>query len=73
MTITPHPVLGFPRDLMTFVEVMKYLGKSRPFVYTLMARDGLPARRMGKSWVFSKAEVDAWIGSRPGVNLPTAV
>jgi excisionase family DNA binding protein len=57
-------------DLMTLSEIAIYLGRSTPFIYTLMAKHGLPALRIGNRWAFPKALVDAWILSRPGVNLP---
>jgi excisionase family DNA binding protein len=60
------PILS---GLLSFPEVMRYLGKSRPHIYTLMRKEGLPARRIGSRWMFERSAVDAWIKSRPGINV----
>lgn len=61
-----------PRDLMSLNELCSHLRKSRSWVYRALSEVGLPAHRMGGRWTFSKAEVDAWFKSLPGVNLPIA-
>ncbi len=63
---------GLVRDLITFDELIEYTGFSRTQVYRLMKDHGLPARRISARWKFSKAEVDEWLKSLPGVNLPPA-
>jgi len=50
-------------------EVMKYLGVKRLTVYRWISGRGLPAHKRGKLWLFSKAEVDAWV--RQGGNVAT--
>ena len=72
VTITPLPSSTSAPDLMSFAQLAAYLQKTRPTIYTFMSKHGLPGRRIGDRWMFSKAEVDAWISSRPGVNLPSA-
>lgn len=67
--ITPPPIIS---DLMTLPDAMAYLKVSRPHLYHLMANEGLPARKLSKRWTFSRAELDDWIKSRPGINLPDA-
>jgi len=59
-----------PSDLMDLNGVCTHLGKSRPWVYRAIASMGLPARRMGSRWAFSKSELEAWFKALPGVNLP---
>lgn len=59
-------------DLMDLNALCAYLGKCRPFIYKAMREEGLPARRMGSRWTFSKSEVDDWFKSLPGVNLSNA-
>jgi excisionase family DNA binding protein len=58
-------------DLMRLRGVAIYLGCSVPTIYRLMAKGGLPARRLGGCWVFEKSLVDAWKHGLPGINLPT--
>jgi len=66
---TPPPVA---RDLMDLPNLAAYLGKSKSTIYRLMAKEGLPARRIGSRWCFSRTEVDAWVVSQPGINVPKA-
>lgn len=51
---------------LSFEETMDYLGIGRTALYS-MAREGkIPARKIGKKWVFEKLGLDAWLrGSRP--------
>ena len=67
--MNPSPI----SDLLDLNATCAKLGKSRPWVYRAVREMGLPARRMGKRWVFSNTEVDAWFKALPGVNLPEAV
>jgi len=50
-------------------EVVKYLGVKRLTVYRWISGRGLPAHKRGKLWLFSRAEVDAWV--RQGGNVVT--
>ncbi len=73
ITLHPQPV----SDLMDLNSACNYIGGSsgpvsRCHLYKLMRKHGLPARRIASRWMFSKAEIDAWITSRPGINLPQA-
>ena len=61
-----------PSDLMRMKSIATFLGCSVPTVYRAMAHKGLPARRLGGVWVFSKDEVESWVKSLPGINLPNA-
>jgi len=49
------------RGWLSLDEVADYLGMGKTALYEL-ARDGrIPARKIGKKWVFEKAGVDAWV------------
>ncbi len=61
-----------PSDLLRMKSAAAHLGFSVPTVYRAMAKRGLPARRLGGCWVFSRAELDAWVRNLPGINLPSA-
>lgn len=61
-----------PSDLMNFSDTCLYLKKSRTWLYRAMSTMGLPARRMGGRWTFSRAELDDWFRNLPGINLPIA-
>jgi excisionase family DNA binding protein len=68
----PHEISTPPSDLMDVSTTCAFLGKSKPWLYRAMRTEGLPARRMGKRWTFSKSELEAWFKALPGVNLPMA-
>jgi len=58
-------------DLMRIKAAAAFLGWSVSSVYRAMANRGLPARRLGERWVFSRSELYAWVKKQPGINLPT--
>jgi len=44
-------------------EAARYLGKSpRWLQYQLIGSNSPPAYKIGKSWLFKKSELDAWLG-----------
>lgn len=51
---------------LTLEETAEYLGMGKTVLYAL-ARDGrIPATKLGKKWMFEKAELDKWVrGTRP--------
>jgi len=59
-------------DLMRMKGAAEFLGCSVATIYRAMAKKGLPARRLGACWVFSRTELAAWIKALPGINLPSA-
>ena len=66
------PTSGLPPfDLMRMKAAAAFLGWSVSSVYRAMANKGLPARRLGERWVFSRSELSAWVREQPGINLPT--
>ena len=59
-------------DLMRIKSAAAYLGCSVSTLYRRMAKDGLPAHRLGGYWGLYRSEMDAWVKSQPGINLPSA-
>jgi excisionase family DNA binding protein len=51
-------------QLLTIQGVAAMLCVSRPTVYTLMAREGLPYLKIGKSLRFSPSSVRTWLAER---------
>ncbi len=49
------------QPLLTIQGVARVLGVSRPTVYALMEREGLPYLKLGKSLRFSPQSVHVWL------------
>jgi excisionase family DNA binding protein len=49
------------QPLLTIQGVARVLGVSRPTVYALMEREGLPYLKLGKSLRFSPPSVSTWL------------
>ncbi len=47
--------------LLTIDAMMKMLGVTRPTIYALMEREGLPYIKIGKSLRFSPPSVRTWL------------
>ena len=69
-------------DLWSTQQAAEYLGVTRQSVHELAQRGQIGGRRVGRTWVFTKAELDAWLakprpkGGRPPksfVRTPTPV
>ncbi len=54
-------------SLLTIQQVTEMLQVSRPTVYVLMEREGLPYLKIGKSLRFSPLSVHAWLAEREQV------
>lgn len=50
-------------DIMTAVEVGRYLGLSRNAVYEAAGRGEIPHRRVGRRLLFSRAVLVCWLGA----------
>jgi putative molybdopterin biosynthesis protein len=61
-----------PDQLLTTVEVAEVLRIHPKHVYRLLKK-GLPARRVGSEWRFSRDDVLAWSGGKPVEPRPDAV
>jgi excisionase family DNA binding protein len=48
-------------DILTILEVARYLKVAERTVYRLAAAKKLPAFKVGGAWRFSRAEIDTWI------------
>lgn len=61
-----------PDELLTSAEVAELLKVHRKQIYRLMRR-GLPARRVGGEWRFSRSEILAWAEGRAAPSAPEEV
>jgi len=48
-------------DILTILEVAKYLKIAERTVYRLAAAKKIPAFKVGGAWRFSRTEIDQWI------------
>ena len=48
-------------DMMSLPQIAKYLGVAERTVYLWAQQGKVPAFKLGSSWRFKKAEIDAWI------------
>ena len=48
-------------DIITIKEVAEYLKIKEQTVYALVAKGDIPGFKVGGSWRFDKADIDAWI------------
>lgn len=54
-------------DYLTLADVAKLLRVSKPTVKRAVAKQGLPALRLGdRVWRFKRVDVEAWIDARKG-------
>ena len=51
-------------DVMTLPEVAEYLRLTEKTTYRLAADSTLPGFKVGGSWRFRQADIDAWIEAR---------
>ncbi|MFC2072995.1 response regulator [Chloroflexota bacterium] len=49
-------------ELMTVQEVADYLRVTEKTIYRLLKRGHIPATKVGHSWRFARAAIDAWLG-----------
>ncbi len=53
-------------DILTIKEVAEYLKVTERTLYRLAQEGKIPAFRVGASWRFKRADIDAWIeGQKP--------
>ena len=53
-------------EILTLREVAKYLKLAEKTAYRLAAEGKLPGFKVGGSWRFKKADVEAWISEQKG-------
>jgi len=51
------------RTTFTVLEVAGYIGVSRDFVYSLVARNEIPHIRIGSRIVFKRTSIDSWMNA----------
>jgi excisionase family DNA binding protein len=51
-----------PDSLMTAADVATWLKLNIETVYALIAKDQLPAIKVGGQWRFQEAQIRAWLG-----------
>jgi len=49
---------------MTLQEIADYLRLTEVTIYRLLKRRNIPAVKIGRSWRFEKAEIDAWLRNK---------
>jgi excisionase family DNA binding protein len=54
-------------------EAASSLGTTRDSLYDLVGRGGIPCRRIGRKFIFPKADLDAWLQQLPGISVPQAI
>jgi excisionase family DNA binding protein len=54
-------------DILTILEVAKYLKIAERTVYRLAAAKKIPAFKVGGAWRFSRAEIEQWIKKQSSV------
>lgn len=55
-------------DILTIKEVAEYLKVTERTLYRLAQEGRIPAFKVGASWRFKRADINAWIeGQKPGV------
>jgi excisionase family DNA binding protein len=53
-----------PEPLLTAADVAAWLKLNIETVYDLIAKDQLPAIKIGGQWRFQEAQIRAWLGRR---------
>lgn len=55
-------------SILTIREVADYLRVVEKTVYRLLAKNEIPAFKVGGSWRFRKSEIDKWIAEQESTN-----
>jgi len=53
-------------EILTLKEIAKYLKLVEKTAYRLAAEGKLPGFKVGGSWRFKKADIEAWISEQKG-------
>lgn len=59
--MTKYTTMGSNGGWLSLEETASYLGMGKTALYALARDCRIPARKIGKKWVFEKASVDAWV------------
>jgi len=49
------------KGYMKMRDVCKYLSVTAETISKWIRNDGMPGHKIGKQWMFSKQEIDAWV------------
>jgi excisionase family DNA binding protein len=52
------------REILSFADVLEYLGIGRGLLFKLMAEGDLPFAKLGRRTLFRKSDVDAFLEKR---------
>jgi excisionase family DNA binding protein len=55
---------GDAEEILTPIELAKYLRVRRNTIYRLLRENKIPAFRVGSEWRFSSRQIDQWINSQ---------
>jgi excisionase family DNA binding protein len=50
-----------PEPWLSLEEIARHLAVSKETIYRWLAKEKIPAHRMGKLWRFKPSEVDEWV------------
>ncbi len=56
-------------EILTIVELSKYLKISKPSLYYLVQKGHIPGAKVGRHWRFSKKSIDKWIEEKEKFNV----
>jgi len=56
-------------EILTIKELSAYLKTSEKTIYRLLAKNNIPAFRVGTAWRFKKEDIDLWIKEQSGENV----
>ena len=56
-------------DILMIKEVAEYLKVTERTIYRLAAAKKIPASKVGGSWRFSRADIEAWIKQQSTVGI----
>ena len=56
-------------EILTIIELSKYLKISKPSLYYLVRKGYIPAAKVGRHWRFSKKSIDKWIEEKEKFNV----
>jgi len=56
-------------DILMIRDVAEYLKVTERTIYRLAAAKKIPAFKVGGSWRFSRADIDAWIKAQTSITL----
>ena len=68
----PNPGEEWVATIIALQKRIPALGSVASINRMILAKDGLPHRRLGRRLLFNVPQVCEWLNSQPGMNLPQA-